>query len=229
MKNTTSNLLRHYTLTAVLVGLSCLSSVASAAILYENNLQSNSDLTNLFASTGASIGTAPSGGSALTLIGNANVDAQSPGNYGGAISTGTLPTSGTGDYTISFDIEGACGSTACGALFYLNGTNQGISDGVPGGYYGTDLLFSLVNDSWENVTFTVASASEYLFIVNESNIDNSFYLKNLVITDAIGTLVSSSNQPVVISYVPVAPTFALLAAGFLALSGTSRRKATIAA
>ncbi len=217
--------MRHLAFTA-LAGLSGFSHSALATTLFEDALQSQSDLSQWSTGSSGFITTAPDGSNALTF------------NTFNAITTLTTFTSSTGSFTLSFDLMGNCGQTSgCGALINAsaNTANYGwILADTPysSGSIGVTQIPDTINGTWEQVTYTFSGASTNLGLdvyYGAPNLANdSVFFQNIVLTDnaagvAINTLsVSPITSP---AGVPLPSSLLMFASGLLGLASFRRKLA----
>ena len=189
-------------------------SAAGATTLLSDSFSAPADLTGWSSVSGSATVVSGPGGAGLTFgtpIG------------GGDLSTPSSSyTSGTGSFTVSFDLYGACGQISnCG---FFMATNPGVNWFMSDTAYGSDALIPDSNGSWEHVSYTFAGTSIGLDMEDWSGSSNSgpesFYLRNLVLTDnpggtPVGTLTVGPA-------VPEPATWALMLAGFGGIGGALR-------
>jgi hypothetical protein len=211
---------------AAVAALALSASAAGAATLYSDAFSTASDLTNWTSQSGsAAVVAAPGGGSALAFGATWG---------GGDLATNSDSyTSGTGSFTVSFNLYGACGQTTnCG---FFMATDPGVNWFISDTAFGSDAIVPDSNGSWEHVSYTFAGTAIGLNMEDWSGSafsgPDSYYLRNLVLTDnsagaAVGTLTIGPA-------VPEPATWALMLAGIGGIGGAlrmaRRRTAAVAA
>jgi len=220
--------MRHFVFTA-LAGLSGFTHSALATTLFEDALQSQTDLNQWSTGSSGFITTAPDGSNALTFNGS------------DAITTLSAFTSTTGSFTISFDLMGNCGQTSgCGALINAsaNSLNYGwILADTPysSGSVGVTQIPDTTNGTWEQVSYTFSGASTTLGLnvyYGAPNLANdSVFFQNVVLTDnsagaAINTLTVAPLLNIgSLAAVPLPPSLLMFASGLLGLASFRKKLA----
>lgn len=216
--------MRYLAFTA-LAGLSGVTHTALATTLFEDALQSPSDLSQWNTGSSGFITTAPDGSQGLTFNGS------------NAITTLNTFASSTGSFMLSFDLMGNCGHVSdCGALINASAKTTDYGWILADTHYGSVLQIpDTTAGTWEHVTYTFSGVDTTLglnvYYAAPNLTKDSVFFQNIVLTDnstgaAINTLSVTPLAAVTsLAAVPLPPSMLMFASGLLGFTAFRKKTA----